>query len=61
MSYIFIAFIISAVIIAGLVKLYLLFKEKINFFLRGFDEGFRLFELSTLWKVSQICNLNEPV
>lgn len=61
MSYIFIAFIISAVIIAGLVKLYLLFKEKINFFLRGIDEGFRFFELNTLWKVSQICNLNEPV
>lgn len=61
MSYIIVAFIISAVIIAGLVKLYLLFKEKITFFLRGFDEGFHLIELNTLWKVSQICNLTEAV
>lgn len=61
MSYILAALIISAVIIAGLVKLYLLFKEKINFFLRGFDEGFHIADLSTLWKVSQLCNLEEPV
>lgn len=61
MSYILAALIISAVIIAGLVKLYLLFKEKINFFLRGFDEGFHIADLTTLWKVSQLCNLEEPV
>lgn len=61
MSYILAALLISAVIIAGLVKLYLLFKEKINFFLRGFDEGFHIADLSTLWKVSQLCNLEEPV
>ncbi len=61
MSYIFIALIISAVIIAGLVKLYLLFKEKINFFLRGLDESFHFSELNTLWNVSQICNLEEPI
>lgn len=61
MSYIFIALIISAVIIAGLVKLYLLFREKINFFLRGLDESFHFSELNTLWNVSQICNLEEPI
>ena len=61
MSYIFIALIISAVIIAGLVKLYLLFREKINFFLRGLDESFHFSELNTLWNVSQISNLEEPI
>lgn len=61
MSYILAAIIISAVIIAGLVKVYLIFKEKINFFLRGFDEGFHIAELNNLWKVSQLCNLEEPV
>ena len=61
MSYNFIALIISAVIIAGLVKLYLLFREKINFFLRGLDESFHFSELNTLWNVSQICNLEEPI
>lgn len=61
MSYILAALIISAVIIAGLVKVYLIFKEKINFFLRGFDEGFHIAELNNLWKVSQLCNLEEPV
>ncbi len=60
MSYTVVAFIISAVIIAGLVKIYLLFKEKINFFLRGLDEGFRFKELSTLWNVSEICNIETP-
>ncbi len=61
MSYIIVAIIISAVIIAGLVKLYLLFREKINFFLRGFDERFRFSELNMLWNVSQLCNLEEPI
>ena len=61
MSYIIVAIIFSAVIIAGLAKLYLLFKEKINFFLRGFDEGFHVSELNTLWNVSQLCNLEEPI
>lgn len=61
MSYVFVAFFISAAIIAGLFKLYLLFKEKINFFLRGIDERFSLSDLTTLWNVSQICNMEEPV
>ena len=61
MSYVFVAFFISAAIIAGLFKLYLLFKEKINFFLRGIDERFSLSDLTTLWNVSQVCNMEEPV
>lgn len=58
--YVLVALFISAVIIAGLVKIYLLFKEKINFFIRGLDEGFKFHELSTLWNVSQLCALEEP-
>ncbi len=58
--YVVIAIIISSVIIAGLAKLYFLFSDKIAFFLRGLDSGFKLSELGPLWKVAQICNLEEP-
>ncbi len=40
--------------------LYSLFKNKIQFFVTGFDEGFSFSDLSLLWKVSQICQLEEP-
>lgn len=59
--YVVIALIISLIIIGGLAKIYMLFKEKIDFFLKGLDEGFKFHELSTLWKVAVICNLEEPV
>lgn len=58
--YIVIAIVISAVIIAGAVKLYSIFSDKINFFLRGLDSGFKFYELGTLWKVAKICQLDEP-
>lgn len=59
--YVVIAFLISLVIVGGLAKVYLLFKSKIDFFIKGLDEGFKIRELSTLWKVADICQLEEPV
>ncbi len=59
--YIVIAILIAAVILAALIKLYLIFKNKINFFIEGMDRKFSIKELSLLWKVANLCNLEQPV
>ena len=52
---------IAAAVLAGLGKIYSLYKVKISFFLRGYDEGFHSSELALLWKTAEICNLTDPV
>lgn len=59
--HIVIAIVLAAVILAGLIKLYLIFKDKINFFIEGLDRKFSLNELSLLWKVAKLCELEQPV
>ena len=55
--------IIIAIIVAVILcrMLYLLFKDKINFFMTGFDAGFSLPDLILLWKVSSLCELESPI
>ncbi|MCR4742056.1 MAG: PilZ domain-containing protein [Treponema sp.] len=36
------------------------FRNKIRFFITGFDEGFSASDLNLLWKVSQLCELQQP-
>lgn len=55
---IFIIFLVVAVLLTWI---YILNKERVKFFVEGFDQGFHSYELSTLWKVSQLCDLEEPI
>ena len=59
--YLLIAFIILASIAVLASWLYITNKEKIRFYIEGIDQGFHSFEISTLWQVSQVCDLEEPV
>lgn len=53
--------IIALLFLAGVGKLYVLNKVKIDFFFRGIDEGFQFTEISLLWRISQECEIKEPV
>ena len=53
--------IIVLIAVAFLLRvIYVLFKDKINFFITGFDSGFAFADLILLWKVATICELKEP-
>lgn len=59
MSNIFI--VASAVLFVVLLfRLYFLFQDKIKFFMSGFDKGFKVGEISVLWKLSKSCKLENP-
>lgn len=58
--HILISIIIIAVILITLAGLYSIFKHKIDFFITGLDAKFNIMDLSLLWKVAQICELEQP-
>lgn len=58
--YILIAIFVIIGIIILLTFLYSILKDKINFFITGFDSGFSIGDLFLLYKVAQLCNLEQP-
>lgn len=58
--YIFFGIIIFLAIIIIVAGIYSVYKVKINFYITGLDSKFSLADLALLWKVSQICNLDNP-
>ena len=57
---ILIAIIIISILFIALASVYSVFKHKIQFFITGLDSGFSITDISLLWKVSQICDLDIP-
>lgn len=57
---ILIAIIIISILFIALASVYSVFKHKIQFFITGLDSGFSIADISLLWKVSQICDLDIP-
>lgn len=57
--------VISAIIILAFIfalfKLYKAYTEKINFFSKGFDYGFKHSEISSLWQLAKKCGIEEPL
>ena len=51
-------FILTAIAIVSS-WIYVKNKEKIQFFIEGMDQGFHTWEISTLWQVVQVCDLEE--
>ena len=58
--YIFIGIVILISLLIIVSGIYSVYKTKINFFVTGLDAKFTLPDLSLLWKVSQICELENP-
>lgn len=58
--YILIGIIVTICVLGLLGFLYSLQKQKIEFYITGLDSKFSLSDLSLLWKVSQICELDNP-
>lgn len=58
--YILIAIILLISLSLGVVGLYTAFKTKINFFITGLDSKFSFPDLSLLWSVAKICELENP-
>lgn len=56
-----IALIVTVVLIVLIGKLYSLNKAKIDFFFRGYDEGFHTTEISLLWNVSEEAGIEESI
>lgn len=42
-------------------RLYHIYKDKLDFFARGMDYGFKYEEISALWKLSSLCELEDPL
>lgn len=59
--YFLVAFLIFDVVVALAAWLYISNKEKIRFYIEGMDQGFRSNEISMLWKVAVVCDLEEPL
>lgn len=58
--YILISLILLASLTIITMGLYSVFKTKINFYVTGLDSKFSLSDLSLLWSVAQICELENP-
>lgn len=58
--YILVSIIIIAIVLISLGSLYSIFKSKIDFYLTGFESGFNVRDLSLLWAVAQMCELEQP-
>ena len=59
--YILVSIIIICVVLLGIGALYSAFKTRITFYVSGIDAGFSLRDLSLLWEVAQVCNLEQPL
>lgn len=57
----YIVIIITVAVFAVVIRLLFKFSEKIKFFATGLDNGFKLHEISLLWKLAQQCDLEEPL
>lgn len=55
-----IVILITAVIVAVVVRLCIVFQDKIKFLVQGQDEGFKLGELLLLWKLAKVTSLETP-
>lgn len=53
--------IIFAVVLITAIRLYAVFQDKIKFFSTGADSGFTTGEISMLWNLAKICQLDEPL
>lgn len=58
--YTLIGIIIVAIVILLFGSIYSVFKQKIKFYVSGFDSGFSILDLNLLWTVAQICDLENP-
>ncbi len=58
--YIIIVLILLLFVLVASFLLYSKIREKLNFYVTGLDNGFSLGDLNLLWKVSQLCNLEQP-
>lgn len=58
--YILIAIIVIIVALAALGLFYSVFKNKINFIISGLDAGFSISDILLLYKVAEICELEQP-
>ena len=56
-----ISLIVTLSFIFTLLKLYKASTEKMNFFSKGFDYGFRHSEISALWQLAKKCGIEEPL
>ena len=54
------ALLVVVLILVALGKIYQLFKDKIQFYITGFDSKFTIAEISMLWDVAKKCGLKEP-
>lgn len=58
--YTLILIIILIIAAVALRVIYVLFKDKINFFITGLDSGFSMPDLFMLWNVATVCELDSP-
>ncbi|MBO5137252.1 MAG: PilZ domain-containing protein [Spirochaetaceae bacterium] len=57
----YIIFLILGILVIGLcVRLFVLHKNTISFFVTGIDSGFSIAEIFSLWKLAKLCDLEEP-
>ena len=50
---------ITIIIFIVVIRILVLFKDLIKFFLTGHDYGFHFSEINTLWKLAKKCNLED--
>ena len=57
----FVALIVAAVVFLIAGRLIIVFKDKIKFFSTGSDNGFKFSEISLLWKLAKLGDIDEPL
>ncbi len=58
--YILVGIVVAIAVLAILAGIYSVSKQKIDFYITGLDSKFSYADLNLLWKVSQICELEQP-
>lgn len=58
--YILIGIIVFVILVFLIGSLYSVFRQKLDFYITGFDSKFSSSDLNLLWKVSQMCELEQP-
>lgn len=56
-----IVLLVTLVLILIFVRLNIVYKEKIKFFITGFDSSFKIGEIRILWKLAKITDVEEPL